>query len=675
LRRLRERVVPSIEVLLQAARERQRVTDEQAALRRLATLVARGAPPEETFAAVAREVAQILEIRHAVVMRYEPDAAVTVVGVWNTGPIATTPLGSRWSLEKGTVTELVARTKEPGRVDAYVGAGEAITALRDMGLDSAVGCPVTVGGRLWGVVVAGSASEPLPEDTEKRMLDFTDLVATAIGNADSHAKLARSLAIEIEARGEADLSAELARILLHAPDVKTAQPEAARHLARALKLPSAAIQLGAIPDDEDQVTFPLHDEGVPIGSLRVPAGLARPTLRRLRERVVPSLEVLLQAARERARITDEQAALRRLATLVARGAPPDEIFTAVAREVGCIVELRYAGVVRYEPDATMTVVGVWNNGRVPTFPLGSRWPLEKGTASELVARTKAPGRVDDVHIIAGTAGTILTSHRVRGIKCAVGCPVTVGGRLWGAVVVGSMSGPLPEDTEKRMLDFTDLVATAIGNADSHAKLEASRARVLAAADATRRLIERDLHDGTQQRLVAVMLELRAMEAMPPADPEELQGQLSHMTQALDEALEDLRGIARGLHPALLSRRGLEPAIKALARCSPIPVELNMCADRHLAERYEVTAYHVVSEALTNAAKHADASMVHVDLIVKGATIRLAIRDDGKGGADPDRGSGLLNITDRVEALGGTLEITSPAAGGTSLLAEFPIADD
>jgi signal transduction histidine kinase len=456
--------------------------------------------------------------------------------------------------------------------------------------------------------------------------------------------------------------------------VKTAQPAAARHLARALKLPSAVIQLGAIPDEEHQVTFPLHDDGVPMGSLRVPVGLARPTLRRLRERVVPSLEVLLQAARERARITDEQAALRRLATLVAHGAPPDEIFGAVAREVGQILETRNTVVMRYEPDATVTTVGVWNTGPVATMPLGSRFPLEKGTLAELVARTKAPGRIDAIQATVG-AGEFFTALRNMGLDSAVGCPITVGRRLWGAVAAGSTSESLPEDIEKRMLGFTDLVATAIANADSHAKLQASRARVLAAADATRRLIERDLHDGTQQRLVSLLLELRAMETMVPAELEELRGLLSHTTQVLDGAIEDLRGIARGLHPALLSRRGLEPAIKALARCSTVPVELNIRADRPLAERFEATTYHIVSEALTNAAEHADATLVHVDLTVKDATIRLSIRDDGNGGADPDRGSGLLNIRDRVEALGGTLEITSPVAGGTSLLAEVPIADD
>jgi hypothetical protein len=223
--------------------------------------------------------------------------------------------------------------------------------------------------------------------------------------------------------------------------------------------------------------------------------------------VVPSIEVLLQAARERKRIedalkasrdelnriADEQAALRRLATLIAHGGPPGEVFGAVAREMAQILEARHAAVIRYEPDATATWVGIWNSGRVATLPLGSR-PLEKGTAAELVARTGEPGRIEIFEATVG-ADEFHASLRSMGVNCAVGCPVTVGERLWGAVIAASTSDPLPEDTEERMLDFTDLLVTAIVNAESHAELEASRARVLAAADATRRLIEHDLHDG------------------------------------------------------------------------------------------------------------------------------------------------------------------------------------
>ncbi|GLY85309.1 hypothetical protein Airi02_032380 [Actinoallomurus iriomotensis] len=491
--------------------------------------------------------------------------------------------------------------------------------------------------------------------------------------AGSLSRLSRSLALEIDARGESDLAAGLSRVLLETPDVKAAEPAAARLLAETLDLPYAAIERDPTPGDRRHVAFPLHDRGVPVASLLVPTGLPRSTLRRLRERVVPSLEILLRAARERERAADQQVALRRLATLVARGTPPEELFGAVAREVGQVLEARHVAVIRYEPGATATNVGVWNHGSVATMPLGLRWRLERGSASELVARTGETGRVGPIRAPEG-AGEFLSSLQRMGVTSAVGCPVTVGGRLWGAVVVASTSEPLPEDVENRMRDFTDLLATAIANAESHEKLEASRARVIAAADATRRLIERDLHDGVQQHLAALMLELRAATATAPADPDEIAGVLYHTVLGLDEALEDLRGLARGLHPALLSRQGLEPAIKALARCSPVPVELSVCGDR-VAERTEVTAYHVVSEALANVAEHADASVAHVDLTIEDAAVRLSIRDDGAGGADTAHGTGLLSIRDRVEAIGGKLEISSPPGGGTSLFAEIPITGD
>jgi signal transduction histidine kinase len=491
--------------------------------------------------------------------------------------------------------------------------------------------------------------------------------------AGSISRLARSLALEIDARGEADLAAELARVLLQTPDLKTAEPAAARLLSDALGLPYAAIERGAVSGDGRRVAFPLHDRGVPAASLIVPAGLPRSTLRRLRERVVPSLEITLRAARERERAANQQVALRRLATLVAQEAPPEQVFGAVAREVGRLLEAPHAAVIRYEPDGTAASnVGIWDRSAPIATPPKGRWPLEPDSAAELVARTGETGRVEPVRVPA-LAGEFRASLRTQ-TASAVGCPVTVGGRLWGAVIVVSPSEPLPDDIEKRLGDFIDLLVTAIMNAESRAELEASRARVIAAADATRRLIERDLHEGVQQHLVALLLELRAATATPPDRPGDVRRMLRHTARALDEVLEDLRGLARGLHPALLSRQGLEPAIRALARCSPVPVELNIHAGR-VAERSEVTAYHVVSEALTNVAKHADASVAHVELTVRDGAIRLSIRDDGTGGADTARGSGLLSIRDRVEAIGGRFEISSPADGGTALFAEIPITGD
>jgi signal transduction histidine kinase len=494
------------------------------------------------------------------------------------------------------------------------------------------------------------------------------------------AKVARRLAVEVDARQEADLAAELARLLLRAPDLNVALPAASRRLAQALGLPAASIERGPVPSDE-------HREALPLGggdaTLLVPAGLAKYALRRLRDRVVPSLEVLLQAAREREkvadalrasrdklrRIADEQAALRHLATLVAHGVPPAEVLEAVAREMGRVLGTEHSVVAHYEPDGTLTSLGVWSTGRFKDFPHPLRWGPEKGTVSELVARTARPARVDGYK----GSGYLIDSLRAYGIASTVGCPIVVGDLLWGvAIVSSSASEPLPEDTEERMVDFTELAAAAIANAKSHADLKASRARVVAAADETRRRIERDLHDGTQQRLVAIGLQVRAAEAATPEDLHVLREQLASTARSIDEAIADLQEVSRGVHPAILAKGGLSPALVALARRSPIPVELNVSTGRRLGERLEVTIYYIVSEALTNAAKHSGASVVNVDLTVSDPLIRLTIRDDGAGGADPALGSGLIGLTDRVEAAGGKLEIVSPPCEGTTLTAEIPL---
>jgi signal transduction histidine kinase len=223
-----------------------------------------------------------------------------------------------------------------------------------------------------------------------------------------------------------------------------------------------------------------------------------------------------------------------------------------------------------------------------------------------------------------------------------------------------------------MADFTELVATAIANANSRAELTASRARVVAAADETRRRIERDLHDGTQQRLVSLGLELRAAETAVPAELTELGGQLSRAAGSLGEVVADLQEVSRGIHPAILSKGGLGPALRALGRRSAVPLELDVRGDRRLPDRVEVALYYVVSEALTNSAKHAQASVIHVELAAADSVVQLTVHDDGKGGADPANGSGLLGLRDRVEALGGRLDIMSTIGKGTMLRVTIPI---
>jgi len=371
-----------------------------------------------------------------------------------------------------------------------------------------------------------------------------------------------------------------------------------------------------------------------------------------------------------AQLAEEQAALHRVATLVARGVPPEEVFAAIAGEVGHFLPVKSSVMCRYESDGSLTFVAHTGPGAAH-FPVGSRWPLAGHNLGTLVFETGRPARVDGyAESSSGPLGAVV---RAASLRSAVGTPIIVEGRLWGLLAAGTdEKQPLPADTEARLASFTELMATAIANAESRAALAASRARIVAAADETRRRIERDLHDGTQQRLMSLMLELRAAEAMEPYEVSQLKAQLALTAQGMAGVVEELREISRGIHPAILSKGGLRSALRALARRSALPVELDLRAAGRLPEHVEVAAYYAVSEALTNAAKHAQASVVHVELDTHDASLRLAIRDDGVGGADPAHGSGLVGLSDRIEAVGGTLEVTSPAGHGTTLLIEIPV---
>jgi signal transduction histidine kinase len=370
-------------------------------------------------------------------------------------------------------------------------------------------------------------------------------------------------------------------------------------------------------------------------------------------------------------LAEEQVALRRVATLVARGVPPEEVFAAVVEEVGRLLSADYAAMGRYEPDAAVTFVA--SSGRTGRpVPVSGRWSLGGKNVATLVFETGRPARIDSY---ADADGPLGVTARELGLGSSVGTPVIVEGRLWGVMYASSTPGqPLPADTEARLASFTELVATAIANAQSRAELVASRARIVAAADQTRRRIERDLHDGIQQRLVSLGLELRAARATVPPQLGELEGRLARVAEELVSVFDQLREISHGIHPAILSEGGLEPALTALRRRSAVPVELDLHVQRRLPEPVEVAAYYVVSEALANAAKHAHASVVTVELDTHVAIVRLAIRDDGVGGADPGQGSGLLGLRDRIEALGGTLQVTSPAGGGTTLHVQIPLED-
>jgi signal transduction histidine kinase len=373
------------------------------------------------------------------------------------------------------------------------------------------------------------------------------------------------------------------------------------------------------------------------------------------------------------RIADGQAALSRVATLVARGVSPPEVFGAVAAETGRLLGAEGTAVARFEPDGSAAVAGFWDQPGDPGLGLsvGARWPAEAESVMAEVRQTGEPARVPSYAAAGGAAAAWATAH---GIRSSMASPIIVEGQLWGAVIaLSGEPGPHPEDTEERLRAFTELVAMAVANTESRAQLAASRARVVAAADETRRRIERDLHDGAQHRLITLALELRAAEAQVPPEQQSLTSQWSRTAQGLAEVVEELREISRGLHPAILEKGGLGPALRALARRAAVPVELSVGVTGRLQERVEAAAYYVVSEALTNVAKHARASVVQVDIGVDGGTLRLTVTDDGAGGADPSRGSGLIGLSDRVAAVGGTFEVISPPGGGTSLRVTIPVA--
>ncbi|HEY6761775.1 MAG TPA: GAF domain-containing protein [Baekduia sp.] len=526
--------------------ELQVLAGEQAALRRVATLVARDAAPEEVFAAVANEVERLLSVGMANVGRYESDGTVTFVAT--AGDVL--PVGSRWPLgDKTNLATLVLETGRPARLDDYAEATGALAeGMRDAGIRSAVGTPIVVEGRLWGLMAAGSRrAQALPPDTEARLASFTELVAVAIAKTE-----------------------------------------------------------------------------------------ARTEVRRL---------------------ADEQAALRRVATLVARESPPAQVFAAVAQEVSRVLHVDDAGVFRYEDGVAVTVLANANE-RDPPVPTGDCRALDGDDVAGRVQRTGRPARIE------GSA-----DH--DGAGAGAGAPIVVGGRLWGVIVARSPQPRLPADTEERIGQFTELVATAISNIQARSELAASRGRIVAATDEERRRVVRDLHDGAQQRLVSTIVTLKlADRALHAGEPEQLAALLGEALDNAEQANVELRELAHGILPEVLTQGGLRAGVDSLASRMPVPVRNDVAVGR-LPAAVEATAYFVIAEALTNVAKHAHARHATVNAHVADGTVHLQVRDDGIGGVRPD-GSGLLGLADRLAAHDGRLRVESPAAGGTVVAADIPL---
>ncbi|MDN3353655.1 GAF domain-containing protein [Actinomadura sp. DC4] len=382
----------------------------------------------------------------------------------------------------------------------------------------------------------------------------------------------------------------------------------------------------------------------------------------------------LAASQDRLRrFADVQGALRRVATLVACGVSASEVFAAVAAEGGRVLDASHTVVLRFETEGTATVVAYWNDPHLPQVmpPLDGCWPIENGTVTATVRSTERPARMNDYERNTTAIGRWA---REMDLRCVVGCPVKVEGRVWGAMIIHCVDAePARGVTEERMQEFVELIGTAIANAQSRSDLLASRARVVAAADESRRRIERDLHDGAQQRLVTLALKLRSIQTTADGPARGwLSAQLGGLVRDLSDILDDLQDVSRGIVPPILIRSGLPPALRSLARRSAVPVRLLVGnIGGRLPERVEVAVFYTVSEALTNVVKHASASEVRVELTRRRQSVHLAVRDNGCGGADLARGTGLVGLKDRVEALDGRIEVRSLPGDGTTLLVEIP----
>ncbi|MFL0289636.1 histidine kinase [Mycobacterium sp. SMC-18] len=382
-----------------------------------------------------------------------------------------------------------------------------------------------------------------------------------------------------------------------------------------------------------------------------------------------SWQVATEATERVRELADQQGALRRVATQIAEGRSPSDVLSGVADEVAAVLHVRNAGLVRFEPGGTATLVAAHDEPGLTAVSVGTTLHLD---GDGVIAEVRSTGRPARMYTHNDAGGSTL---RDLGLRACVGVPVTVDGQLWGAMVVGtSGADALPADTEDCLKDFAELIGTAIANAHARAELVASRARIVTAADNARRGIERDLHDGAQQRLVTLALQVRTLEMAIPPDPAELRSRLAGIGDGLRTASDELRELAHGVHPAILSRGGLRPALRDLGRRAPLPVEVNVDVPARLPQAVEIAAYYTVAEALTNAAKHAQASVVTVNVHTDATSLRISVADDGVGGANLDAGSGLVGLEDRVAALGGKLHLSSTVGAGTTLVAEMPLKE-
>jgi signal transduction histidine kinase len=691
----------------------------------VATLVAREASQAEIFGAIAAEIGPLFGLEETRLVRYVDDRSGVVVA--SSGSSDQFPVGYRISADGQTMASRVLRTGEPVRIDDYPAVDTPIAeTVRSMGVRAALATPITVEGGLWGAITAGATQDdPLPPDTEERLGQFTDLMATAIANAEARAEVERladeqaalrRLATVVARRGSRDhvftaMAEEVQRlfgtqliemfryeegtgviVVASAGVGKDVFPIGARFELGGNNGPTRVAETADVVriDDYSEATGRIAEA---VGSTGVRSVVATPLLvedglwgvmligSTEDEPLAPGTEFRLGQFTElmataiadtesRARVeqlADEQAALRRVATLVAEGSPPAAVFEAVAAETERLLGADRVSLSRYETDAEITVLAHRGSG-AELVPTGSRLSHEGDNVQEMVRRTERPARMENFD---EAQGQIAEVQRTMGARGVVAVPVVVNGRVWGVIGASWVGEESPAvDTEERMAQFAGLLETAIANADAGDQLTASRARLVTEGDAARRRLVRDLHDGAQQRLVHTIVSLKlAQRAFGKAD-DKTESLLGEALEHAEESNRELRELAHGILPAALTMGGLRAGVDAVVARLDLPVTSDVLAERLPAE-IEASAYFIVAEALTNVVKHAHAEHAEVSAAVEDGVLHVQVRDDGFGGANPD-GHGLVGIADRVTALGGRLEIDSPPGDGTLLAATLPL---
>jgi signal transduction histidine kinase len=704
------------------------LAQQHAALQRIATLVAQGAPSGKLFATAAQEIHSVLGVPFVSIARYSPDGEAALLA--SCGKVARPEMSyvpDRSSLHTTDVSGRIRIDGEsftPG--DALGARGETAVNSGSTESRTRVGMPIVVAGRVWGAVIAASpTSETLPAETEARLADFTELLEIGITNGEARAEL-RHLAEEQAALRR------VATLIAEGAEPKTVFTAVAVEAARVLRVDAVSLlsydaetqmftkifgthgERSAVPDGTQSAVADCPEGALVVRTgrpARVDDWTQIPGLVAARHRqfgygqaiaapivldgriwgytaayaevdevLAPDAETRLadftnlmatslanlQARDELRGLAEEQAALRRVATIVANERPAEEVFAVVAEEVGRLVQAESAAVWRFESEQDATVVA--NVGAMATpFPVGSHAVLDGDSTVARVKQTERAVRFDQYET---AVSSIAARSREVGLRSAVGFPIVVNGHLWGAIVAGARRlTAMPADAENRIEPFTGLVATAISNIRARDELAASRARVLASADEERRRVVRDLHDGAQQRLVHTIVTLKMARRELGRFGDDAAALVDEPLEQAESANQELRELAHGIIPSVLTK-GLAAAVWSLASRMSIPVEVDISVAR-LPREVEAAAYFVVAEALTNVAKHAQADHATVQAHIDGGTLHLEVRDDGIGGAAA-KGSGLVGLSDRVAAHKGTLRIDSLPEEGTLILASIPV---